>query len=380
MQTTAAVHCTGCGYDGNNPYFRYCGMCGSALRNEARTRPAPPVARPAPAPPPALTVDSYSILGLQDQSFEPAIHPEDVRPSRPGFYDAPRHRADYLLDDDEPSSPRWRIYLLVVLLLIGAGALAWQWQGSGNAAMVWSVVSPVSPRASHPAAAAEAPLTAENSPATPAPAAAATPAPTPVPTAEATSAPAATAAPVTAEAQPAPAVSAAAPPTPVPDDHAAAQAPSPEGTAPAAAPAPNQTAGADPDAAAEADSNSTSSTPSTAEAVPAAPKVATFSAADANHLFAEGQKYLYGNGVERDCGRALENLRIAARLNAEAASLLGTMYASGHCVGQNLAPAYHWYARALHRDPADTRYKSDLEVLWNQMTPQQRQAALRIAP
>jgi TPR repeat protein len=71
---------------------------------------------------------------------------------------------------------------------------------------------------------------------------------------------------------------------------------------------------------------------------------------------------------------------MAARLNAEAASLLGTMYASGHCVGQNLAPAYHWYARALHRDPANTRYKSDLEVLWNQMTPQQRQAALRIAP
>ena len=60
---------------------------------------------------------------------------------------------------------------------------------------------------------------------------------------------------------------------------------------------------------------------------------------------------------------------MAARLNAEAASLLGTMYASGHCVGQNLAPAYHWYARALHRDPANTRYKSDLEVLWNQMTP-----------
>ena len=376
MQTTAAVHCPGCGYDGNNPYFRYCGMCGSALRHEARTRPAPPVARPAPPLPPALTIDSYSILGLQDQSFEPAIHPEDARQSPPGFYEAPRHRADYLLDDDEPSSPRWRIYLLVVLLLIGAGALAWQWQGSGNAAMVWSMVAPAIPRASHAAPAAETALAGENSPATPTPAAA----PTPAPASEATSAPAATAAPLTAEAQPAPAVSATAPPTPVPDDHAAAQAPSPERTAPEAAPAPNQTARTDPDAAAEADSNSTSSTQSSAEAVPAAPKLATFSAADANQLFAEGQKYLYGNGVERDCGRALEDLRIAARLNAEAASLLGTMYASGHCVSQNLAPAYHWYARALHRDPANTRYKSDLEVLWNQMTPQQRQAALRIAP
>jgi hypothetical protein len=379
MQTTAAVHCPGCGYDGNNPYFRYCGMCGSALRKDAPTRPAPPVTRPAPALPPALTVDTYSILGLQDQSFEPAIHPEDVRQSPPGFYEAPRHRADYLLDDDEPSSPRWRVYLLVVLLLIGAGALAWQWQGSGNAAMVWSVLSPASPRASHAAPAAEVPLTAENSPATPAPTPAVTP--TPAPTSEATATPAATAAPATAEAPPAPAVSAAAPPTPVADDHAGAQAPSPEGTATeAAASAPNQTARADSDAAAEVDSNATSSTQSTAEAVPAAPKLATFSAADASRLLAEGQKYLYGNGVERDCGRALEDLRMAARLNAEAASLLGTMYASGHCVGQNLAPAYHWYARALHDDPANNRYKSDLEVLWNQMTPQQRQAALRIAP
>jgi len=75
-----------------------------------------------------------------------------------------------------------------------------------------------------------------------------------------------------------------------------------------------------------------------------------------------------------------EDLRIAARLNAEAASLLGTMYASGHCVGQNLAPAYRWYARALHRDPGNARYKTDLEVLWKQMTPQDKQAALRIAP
>jgi TPR repeat protein len=59
---------------------------------------------------------------------------------------------------------------------------------------------------------------------------------------------------------------------------------------------------------------------------------------------------------------------------------LGTMYASGHCVGRNLAPAYHWYARALHREPGNTRFQSDLEVLWKQMTPEDRRAALRITP
>jgi hypothetical protein len=368
MQTTAPVHCHGCGYDGNNAYFRYCGMCGSALRHEARTPPAPPVARPAPA----LTIDSYSILGLEDRSAGTAIYADDAPRSQPEFYPAPRHRADYLLDDDEPRSPRWRICLEVVLLLIGAGALAWQWQGSGYAAAVWSALSPASTRASHVMPATEAPVAAQNSPATPAPG----PSPATAPTSDATSAPAGTVVPVPTEAQPAPA--APAPPTAAPRDNARARVPPPEKNAPEA-PAPNKPSPAIPDAAAEVDSSSTDSTQSVAEPDPTTTRTA-FSAADANQLFVEGQKYLYGNGVERDCGRALEDLRVAARLSAEAASLLGTMYASGHCVGQNLAPAYHWYARALHRDPANTRYKSDLEVLWNQMTPQDRQAALRIAP
>jgi hypothetical protein len=376
MQTTAAVHCPGCGYDGNNPYFRFCGMCGSSLRNPARTPPAPPVARPVSAPTaPALTIDSYSILGLEDHSVERAIPADDGPRSQPDFYEAPRHHADYLLDDDEPRGPRWRIYLEVVLLLIGAGVLAWQWQGSGNAAAVWSVLTPARTPASRAIPAAEAPVAAENPPTPP-------PAPTPAaaPTSDRVSAAATSVAPVPAAAQPAPATSAAAPPSAAPQDQVAAQVPPPEEHAPAAAPAPNKPSPAVPDATPEPDSNSASSTQSAAQAAPASIKPAAFSAADANQLFAEGQKYLYGNGVERDCGRALEDLQLAARLSAEAASLLGTMYASGHCVGQNLAPAYHWYARALHRDPANTRYKSDLEVLWNQMTPEDRQAALRIAP
>jgi hypothetical protein len=376
MQTTAAVPCPGCGYEGNNSYFQYCGICGSALRNEARTPPAPPLARPAPAlTAPALTIDSYSILGLEDHSAERTLHADDAARAQPDFYEAPRHRADYLLDDDEPRWPRWRIYLEVLLLLIGAGALAWQWPGSGDAAAVWSLLSPASTRASHAMPAAEAPLAAENPPTTPAPA----PTPAAAPSSDRTSAPAAIVAPVPAEAQPAPATSASASSSAAPQDNAAAQVPPPEANAPGApAAAPNKPSPAVPDAAPELDSNSTGSTQPAAEAASA--KAAAFSAADANQLFAEGQKYLYGNGVQRDCGRALEDLRVAARLSAEAASLLGTMYASGHCVGQNLAPAYHWYARALHRDPANTRYKSDLEVLWNQMTPEDRQAALRIAP
>jgi hypothetical protein len=348
-------------------------MCGAALRTEARTPAAPLVERPAPA----RNVDRYSILGLEDQSAATANHAVDARRSQPDFYYSSRHRADYLLDDDEPSSSRWRIYLGVFVLLIAVGALAWQWQGFGYAAAVWSALSPASTRASHAMPATEAPVTAQNSPATPAP----DPTPATGPTSHATPAPAASLAPLAAEAQPATAAAAAPPPSAAPQDNPADRVPPPEENAPEpAAPAPQPTRRALPDAAAEADSKSADSTQPAAEPVSVSTKLAAFSAADANQLFAEGQKYLYGNGVERDCGRALEDLRIAARLNAEAASLLGTMYASGHCVGQNLAPAYRWYARALHRDPGNARYKTDLEVLWKQMTPQDKQAALRIAP
>src|SRR2546429_534417 len=39
--------------------------------------------------------------------------------------------------------------------------------------------------------------------------------------------------------------------------------------------------------------------------------------------------------------------------------------------------AYKWFARALHQDPANDRVQRDLEVLWKQMTPDERQIAQR---
>jgi TPR repeat protein len=53
------------------------------------------------------------------------------------------------------------------------------------------------------------------------------------------------------------------------------------------------------------------------------------------------------------------------------------MYATGHCVTRDLPTAYRWFARALRQDPANKRVQQDLEVLWRQMTPDERQAALR---
>jgi TPR repeat protein len=113
--------------------------------------------------------------------------------------------------------------------------------------------------------------------------------------------------------------------------------------------------------------------PSASRPSPAAP-----SASFEDRLVADGEKYLYGRGVPEDCARAQRNLQIAARqLNAKAQTLLGAMYATGHCVNRDLPTAYRWFAKALHGDPGNSRVQRDLEVLWKQMTPEERQVAMK---
>jgi TPR repeat protein len=93
---------------------------------------------------------------------------------------------------------------------------------------------------------------------------------------------------------------------------------------------------------------------------------------------AEGEKYLYGNGVPENCTRARTTLLAAAqRSSAQAESVLGTMYATGHCATRDLPTAYRWFSRSLSKDPNNTRIEQDLKVLWNQMTPEEKQLALR---
>ena len=95
-------------------------------------------------------------------------------------------------------------------------------------------------------------------------------------------------------------------------------------------------------------------------------------------LLTQGERYLYGNGVTANCGRAQSSLQAAAEHgNAQALSDLGTMYSTGHCVKQDLPTAYRWFVKALHQQPSNTRISDDLQVLWNQMTPEQKQLAMK---
>jgi TPR repeat protein len=80
--------------------------------------------------------------------------------------------------------------------------------------------------------------------------------------------------------------------------------------------------------------------------------------------------------VPQNCDRALISLRAAAnRQNSRALSLLGTMYGTGHCVARDLPNAYRWFALASRQQSDNTWIQRNLEMIWREMTPQERQLA-----
>ena len=95
--------------------------------------------------------------------------------------------------------------------------------------------------------------------------------------------------------------------------------------------------------------------------------------------FRRGEAYLYGRGVRENCDEAVKNLKIASsESSAKARSAFGTMYATGHCVPRDLPTSYLWFALALRADPANQILEKDLNAVWNQMTPPERQQATRM--
>jgi len=95
-------------------------------------------------------------------------------------------------------------------------------------------------------------------------------------------------------------------------------------------------------------------------------------------LATKGQAYLYGNGVERDCGQALVYLRKAADMgNAQARSQLGALYATGHCVPLDRARAYNWFTLALRASSGHSVWvERNRQMLWDQMTESEKARAL----
>ena len=363
------VRCPQCFYE-NGEQYRFCGMCGAPLpRLGAASEESAKVGRAAAA----------------RGEAEPAGVPANDRPPIPvtgpsflGLSPAQDHHErslDYLLED-EPEPGRKRIYLALVLVVAAVAMLAWRWRHSGYFSRTRPAVvatqngtTPNSPDASTPDASASpsgvAPATSSNSDTT------AGVSPTDAgrgPTQE--SAQPTSAAPNNEPLKPAQS-------GPIADSGQTSNSSSEASGNSAAKP--------------EAFSNTTATPvpiekrvatpPPVAKAAPRVPKETKAPSAplasEQDPLVAEGEKYLYGNGVPQNCGRAEKSLLAAAQhASPKAESVLGTMYATGHCVGRDLPTAYRWFAKASHQDPSNARITRDLEVLWKQMTARERQLAV----
>jgi hypothetical protein len=357
MLNIMTIRCDQCGHE-NNPHYSFCGQCGATLRPSSPVAEEPPPERVRPV------VSGPSILGLGEE---------------------PTHNVDYLLED-EPSGHR-RMFVALILLL-AAGFLVWHWRRDVYPwAGLWlhQLTARVTQTVSPPAAPATLP--------------AEPPATTP-PDASHTTTPAEPPAPATTPEEGHPAATpekAEAEQKAGPDSQAPRQVPTIAATVPQNKTSnlaqPQQSENAESQASAgkadEAQAAPTQPAPKADSAATAAPfaksskaetRPAARAATDEEKQVADGERYLYGNGVRQNCVRAQRNLLTAAQHeNVKAETLAGAMYATGHCVTRDLPTAYRWFARALRQDPGNTRLARDLEILWKQMTPEERQLAQRSA-
>jgi hypothetical protein len=343
MLETMYVHCAHCGYD-NSPEYRFCGMCGASLAHP-------------PANQTTATKDVSQPINGERRSAE-NVH----GPSFLGLAEDPKVEFHYLYEDEQPRSHVGLVFFLL-LILGAAGYLGWQWRHGGfpfnrqtasnssGAAQTSASPSEVAPAQTQDQQThIDKPMTGGAGDTLPTP-------PQPqqgqaAPTENKPAEPAARA----AESEPSKTDNTAT------DEKAAADK------------------SGDEQASAETAASTRSSKPKQASVraptQKAAPKTAPAPGSQDSDLEQTGERYLYGNGLPQNCTRAESSLRTAATHgNSKAQTVLGTMYATGHCVGRDLPTAYRWFARALHQDPQNSRISADLQVLWRQMTPQEKQLA-----
>ncbi len=351
------VRCTHCGYD-NSPEYRFCGMCGAALAH-------PPIQAKAPLR--EITPATKPANGHGDAE-KPSASADTVHgPSFLGLAEDPKTEFHYLYEDEPPRSHAGLIFVVILLAVIG-GAGYWQWRHNGfpfdrfgGAASAQQSVSPseVAPAQSQDQQThIDKPLTGMGDALPPQPDQNKTP-----DTGK------------TTDFSPQGTPGQAQPGTASTNNEKAGQQPA------SAEPAPEkpteEAKATPPPSVAPSRPKKASRTPA-AKPVPKteAASLATKISPDAD-LEAAGERYLYGSGgTPQNCARAQSSLQTAAtRGNSKAQTVLGTMYATGHCVGRDLPTAYRWFARALHQEPQNSRISADLQVLWRQMSPQERQLA-----
>lgn len=96
----------------------------------------------------------------------------------------------------------------------------------------------------------------------------------------------------------------------------------------------------------------------------------------ASPTLTRAQQFLQGRGVAQNCEQGLVYLRAAAQKNEPAAAVqMGALYASGHCVHQDRVMAYRWFNSAHELQPANQWIIRNMDLLWGQMTDQERRLA-----
>jgi zinc-ribbon domain len=359
LETAMYVKCTHCGYD-NSPEYRFCGMCGASLARPPAVEPAPTKESPRPA-----TSGNAQTENVHGPSFL-------------GLAEDPKVEFHYLYEDEQPRSKVGLIVFLIIMLGAG-GYLAYQWKNGGFpfnrsfAANNSGAQNSASPSEVAPAQTQDQqthidkPMTGVGDvlPTQPEQNAQSQNAQN-----HAAGKPTETNIPPTDGAQQNPAS---------PTNPASANASQAQNGAEKPAektPAPTEEAKSTRPADVTGTPGNASEMARSAKPTPSRAAQAATTSPDSD-LELTGERYLYGNGVPQNCARAESSLRTAATHgNSKAQTVLGTMYATGHCVGRDLPTAYRWFARALHQEPQNTRVSTDLQVLWRQMTPQEKQLAM----
>jgi hypothetical protein len=431
------VRCSRCGNE-NPALNRFCGMCGATLAapSDARasasaaplpTRATEPMASPAVRPAAASAKPAATPVPAQ-RPPEP-VRPREIEPdsqpviSGPSFLglnqptrgtsgrgsqsdNAPRS-LDYLLEDEEePKSGAGKLVLIVIALLLALGLGYLRWRNEGldwlTAGMKKTLGGASSETSSTPATnpgGDSSPTAPAGAPATSAPTTSATNstssgAQAPTAGGSTAAAPTSGSSPNNDAVIPVDSNGGAKTPPDVPANSAADKGPAANAAAPtgndanttdaangASAPAANPKKGAGGKAAANADDDAENS--DDAESAPAAAKPAPLAkppAAKPLDVVMEGEKYIYGRGVAQDCDRGVKMVRQAAnQSNAKAMISLGALYSAGLCTPRDLPTAYRWFAVALRKEPDNDSLQADLKKLWSEMTPPERQLAIKLS-
>jgi hypothetical protein len=337
------VHCPKCGYE-PDLLDRFCGMCGAEL---PWPQPTPPTDEPTvqskPARDQVSAVSGPSFLGLGDDSD---------------------NDASYLLEDDI------RVYhwgrAVVLIGMLGCLVIAaWHWRHDVSDWTTAKFSHQPSARQTQEVSYSASPISTSNSEAA-------------KPNARSSSENPSTENAPKPGVQPQPAGNAVGPGNAFPATQTIQQ--------PSAAPTEAQMpVGATPPitrpplkdkASAPTGSFAEERSPKEYTAQPSRPAVPVASSNTGNVLEAEGERYLYGTRSPANCALARKDFLAAAeRSSAKSESLLGGMYATGHCVPRDLPLAYRWFAKALQQEPGNARFERDVQILWKQMTPQERQIA-----